>query len=143
MNTISSGPQTTETSKTILGIVVAVLLVIPSLIPASIIVLIYKFFFGFFVIDHWIPYFEEISMLWFPELLRGGIVGAITILLTSAIAKKADINIVRYSTFAFWSGLYLFVTVIGISVKGFTLDIVGILAFFIGFGVGMWSDEFV
>ena len=63
---------------------ILILFVPLSLIPAGIAVAIYRFFLRGYVQDSWIPYLPEISMQWFPELLRGLIVGACAIAGTHA-----------------------------------------------------------
>ncbi len=127
--------------RTWLAVLIAIVGVIPGYLLASVVVLVYAYFLQSIVRDHWIPYLEEISLLWFPELLRGGLTGGVAIGLARWRIKTADFRVVRYTTTAFWGGIFLLLVVLGVSMIGPTLDLIGAAAFLVGFGVGLWADK--
>ena len=47
----------------------------------------------------------------------------------------------RYTTTAFWGGIFLLLVVLGVSMIGPTLDLIGAAAFLGGFGLGLWADK--
>jgi len=104
--------------KTWLAIILCILMVIPSILPAAVVVWLYKAMLSGYVSGHWIPYLEEISLLYFPEMVRGAIVGVISILVTTKLVKSANFLIVRYSTMAFWSGVIILISIMNISMFG-------------------------
>ncbi|MGY2992904.1 hypothetical protein [Mesorhizobium sp. URHB0026] len=127
--------------RTIPAAVLSIVMVLVGLIPAAIVVIIYSFFMRAYLGHSWIPYFDQISLLWFPELMRGLIAGAIAIGTTSYFFKNYNAQAVRLATFAFWGAAILLVSTFSISVRGLTLDLLGILALAVGLGFGLLSSE--
>jgi hypothetical protein len=128
--------------RTVWAVVVCILLVIPAFIPAGIVTLIYQFFLRGYVSDTWIPYRPEISMQWFPEMLRGMIVGWCAIYATQAIIKTANYQAVRFAAASFWLAVMIVGGLLGLAMTGPTIDIVGMIAFALGFVLGVFNDEF-
>ncbi len=77
--------------RTWLAVLIAIVGVIPGILVAGVVVVVYTFFLQDVVRDHWIPYLEEVSLLWFPELLRGLITGGVAIGLARWRVKTADL----------------------------------------------------
>lgn len=133
--------DTAKKNRTWLAVMVSILLVLPALIPAGLVVIFYKYNLRFFVSDHWIPYMEELSLQWFPELLRGLIVGAIAIFGATKLVGSADVEVVRYSTLTFWGGISVLLMTSNVGVAGLTLDMVGAIAMLVGLACGLWADK--
>jgi hypothetical protein len=127
--------------KTALATIAAIILVLPSFIPAALAVFIYTYFLKVYVSGHWIPYLEEISLLWFPELMRGLIVGAVTMGITKWLFKKFNTRVIRYAVIAFWGAIILSLIAFNISMYGLNLDLIGALALLFGLGLGLFIDE--
>jgi hypothetical protein len=133
--------QSAARDKTGLAAICSIFLVVPAFIPAAIAVFIYKYFLQFYVQGSWIPYLEEISMLWFPELMRGLIVGAITMYAAKYLFKTFNERVVRYAVLAFWGGIVLLLVTISTAMRGLSMDIIGVIALMVGIGAGLWIDE--
>ena len=131
--------------RTWVAVLIAIVGVIPGILVAGAIVVVYKFFLGDLVRDHWIPYLEEISLVWFPELLRGLIAGGVAIYLARWRIKTADFRVVRYTTIAFWGAILVLVVAYTVFVIGPDLVpyLIGSVALLAGLGVGLWSDELI
>ena len=127
--------------RTWLAVLIAIVGAIPGFLVAGVVVMIYTFFLRGVVSDHWIPYLEEVSLLWFPELLRGGITGGVAIGLARWRITTADFRVARYATIAFWGAIFLLLVVLNVSMIGPTLDLIGAAAFLLGFGLGLWADK--
>jgi hypothetical protein len=128
--------------RTVLAAVLCIALVIPALIPAGLVTLVYQFFLRGYVSDAWIPYLPEISLQWFPELLRGMIVGWCTIYATQAIIKTANYQAVRFAAASFWLAVLILLGVFGLAMLGPTLDMIGMFALALGFVLGLFNDQF-
>ena len=127
--------------RTWLAVLIAIVGVIPGYLLASVFVLVYAFFLQSIVRDHWIPYLEEISLLWFPELARGLVTGGVAIGLARWRVVNADFRVARYATIAFWGAIFLLLVVLSVNMIGPTLDLISAAAFLVGFGVGLWADK--
>ena len=129
--------------RTWVAVLIAIVGVIPGFLVAGVFVVVYKFFLGDVVRDHWIPYLEEVSLVWFPELLRGVIAGGVAIYLARWRIKTADFRVVRYTTIAFWGAIVVLFVAFNVFVIGPDLvrDFIGSVAFLVGLGVGLWYDE--
>ena len=125
--------------KTWLGIIVGILVVVPSQIPAGIVVWIYQSGLRHYVSDNWIPYLEEVSLVIFPEMLRGVILGAASIFVTTKFVKNINIQIVRYSVLTFWAGGVVLLYVFYISKLGIDLNVFGSIFLLIGLGAGLFG----
>ena len=132
--------EVTAKDRTILAAISGILLAIPLFFIAGIIVLIYKHILGYYVHDHWIPYLEEISLIWFPEFLRGIIIGGAALYVTKRLFKSFNVNVVRYSVAAFWSGILLLLVVISVALQGLSLDALSVIALIIGLIMGLWIE---
>jgi len=127
--------------RTWLAVLITIIGVIPGYLFAGVVVLFYSFFLQAIVHDHWIPYLEEISLLWFPELLRGILTGMVAIGLARWWLSAADFRVARYAALAFWSAIILLMVSLSVSVIGPTLGLIGIFVFLTGFGLGLWGDK--
>ena len=127
--------------RTWLAVLIAIVGAIPGFLVGGVVVAIYTFFLRGVVSDHWIPYLEEVSLLWFPEILRGGITGGVAIGLARWRIRTADFRVARYATIAFWGAIFLLLVVLSVNIIGPTLDLIGAAAFLVGFGVGLWADK--
>jgi hypothetical protein len=126
--------------RTVWAAMLCILLVIPAVIPAGLVTLIYQFFLKGYVDDTWIPYLPEISMQWFPEMLRGMIMGWCAIAATQAIIKTANHQAVRFAAASFWLAVLIIGGLLGLAMTGPTLDLIGMIA--LGFVLGLFNDEF-
>ncbi len=127
--------------RTWLAVLITIVGAIPGYLVAGVIVVVYTFFLSGMVRDHWIPYLEEVALIWFPELLRGVITGAAAIYLAQWRIKSADFRVARYAAIAFWGAIVALLVVFNVSLVGPTLDLIGAFAFLAGLGVGLWLDE--
>jgi hypothetical protein len=134
-------PHGQTVDRTWLAVLIAIVGVIPGYLAAGVVVVVYQFLLQSIVRDHWIPYLEEISLLWFPELARGLVTGVVAIGLARWRVTSADFRVVRYTTTAFWGGVSLLLVVLGVSMIGPTLDLIGVAAFLVGFCLGLWADK--
>ncbi len=128
--------------KTAIAALVAVVMVIPGIVPAAIVALIYNFFFNFFTGGgSWIPYVDEIGQLWFPEMIRGMVVGAVAIWVSRYFFPRSNIEAVRLAALAFWGAILLLTLIFSLSLRGFTLDVIAVCALLVGFGAGLWMTD--
>jgi hypothetical protein len=139
MDPLAGKDQTID--RTWLAVLITIVSVIPGLILAGVVVVVYTFFLRTLVYDHWIPYLEEITLLWFPEILRGGISSAVAIALAQWCIKNADFRVARYATIAFWGAIFLLIVAFNVRMMGLSLDIIGAIAFLLGFVAGLWADR--
>jgi hypothetical protein len=129
-------------NKTWLGVVLGIIAVIPAVLVAGIITKIYTWTLSSYVSGHWIPYLEEISLTWFPEIFRGFIAGAIAIAASTKFVKTANQEIVRYSVFTFWGGATILLTLTSQMMTGFNFVLLlGAVALLAGFGAGLWTQK--
>ena len=137
---LQTGPiSESGNEKTALAAIVAIVMVIPAIIPAAVIAVVYNFFFHIFTGGaSWIPYVDEIGKLWFPEMLRGMVVGAIAIWVSRHFFPRSNLEAVRLATFAFWAAILLLMLGFSFSLRGLSLDMIGVVALLTGFGVGLW-----
>lgn len=126
--------------RTWLAVIVAIVGCLPGYLLAGLCVVIYTFFLSWLVADHWIPYLEEVVLLWFPEILRGSITGFAAMALAGKAVRVANLDAVRYATFGFWGALLLFAVSINLVANGVTIDLVGTVIFMIGLGTGLWVE---
>lgn len=136
---VERGPSTTSRDLTWLAVLIAIVGVVPGMLLAGVVVMIYRFFLADIVADHWIPHFEDIMLLWFPEFLRGGITAFIALGLAGLVKHEPDMRVVAWSLGAFWGGIYLLLVVIGVNITGLTMDLIGVIAYAIGFGLGVYA----
>ncbi len=128
--------------KTAIAAIVAILMVVPGMIPAAIVTVIYGFFFSFYTAGgSWIPYVDEIGRLWFPEMLRGAVVGAVAIWVSRYFFPRSNVEAVRLAALAFWGAIMLLAVIVSVSVRGMTLDVISVVALMTGFGVGLWVTD--
>ncbi len=127
--------------RTWVAVLIAIVGVIPGFVVAGVIVAIYKFFLGDMVRDHWIPYLEELSLAWFPELFRGMIAGTVAISLARWRIRTADFRVARYTTIAFWGAIVVLTVTYGVFVIGPDPRYFSAVPLLIGLGVGLWYDE--
>lgn len=133
---------TSASDRTAVAAIVSIVMIIPAMIPAAIIVMAYAFVFKFFIGgSSWIPYVDEIGGLWFPEMLRGIILGGIAIWTSRRFFPTSNIEAVRFAAFAFWAGVLALLVIFSMSVRGITFDIVGVVGLAVGLCVGLWSTD--
>ena len=133
--------QGAAVDRTSLAVLIAIVGAIPGFLLAGVVVMVYKFFLRSIVYDHWIPYLEEIALLWFPELLRGLVIGGVAIGLARWRIKNADFRVARYATIAFWGAIILLIVVWSVIMIGPALDLIGAAPLLVGLGIGLWADE--
>ncbi len=129
--------------RTWLAVLITIIGAIPGFLAAGVIVVVYRFFLHGVVADHWIPYLEEVSLVWFPELLRGVITGGVAISLARWRISVADFRVARYAAIAFWGAIVVLLVAFNVFVIGPNLvrDLIGPVAFLVGLGVGLWYDK--
>lgn len=81
---------------------------------------------------------DQIGALWFPELLRGMVLGAIAIWTNRYFFPRSNVEAVRLATIAFWGAIVLLLLILSVSLRGMTLDIIGVMALIAGLGAGLW-----
>ena len=123
------------------GVLLAVISVLPAYFAAGIVVVVYSFILRRIVQGHWIPYLEEISLQWFPELLRGLITGALVVIAVRRLIPTANLRVVRYTTFAFWGGIGLFLASFSVASHGLSFELIGIFAMLAGLAAGLWGSK--
>ena len=105
-------------------------------------------FLRFYLTGDWFEgsWIEKITLSWFPELLRGILVGVITLLVCAKIFKNSNTKVVSCSVMAFWSAFSLLLGVSNIiehglnleKLDGMNVDIVGLTALTAGLGIGLF-----
>ncbi|PSL20473.1 hypothetical protein [Shimia abyssi] len=129
--------------QTLLASCLATVAVIPALIPAALLVIVYTSFLGSILSGPtWYPDFvNEVALIWFPELLRGMVAGSVALLATKYFFPAANKQIAAISAGAFWGGASVLIAVFSWLVVGFTADLIGVLAMAIGLAVGLWIAQ--
>lgn len=137
--TDASSPARTD--RTVWAVIVGIVVVVPALLPAALFVLIYNFFFSFYTGGgSWIPYLHEIGSVWFPELVRGMIVGVIALATVEKIFTNFNKAAVRYGVICFWGAVLFLLIGMSAYVGGLTLEMTGGVALFIGLCCGAWAS---
>ncbi|WP_374828960.1 hypothetical protein [Paenochrobactrum pullorum] len=133
---------TAETRKTAFAVLLAIFIVIPALLPAAAITIVYAFFLKFFISGgSWLPYTDVLALTIIPELLRGAVVGGIAIWVSRYFFPQSNLEAIRLATMAFWGAILLLLLIFSLSAVGFTLDTIGGIACAVGLGIGLWSIE--
>ncbi|MCC8934892.1 hypothetical protein [Rhizobium sp. 'Codium 1'] len=122
----------------IIACVAAILLVIPAFFTAMIVAYIYTLLLTFVIGEgHWIPYFYEVSVLWFPALLRGMITGVLALTVSRYFFPRSDVKFVALAVFAFWLLTISALLLMSGFMQGFDLNTVGVVSLVIGLAVGL------
>ncbi|MBA8910691.1 hypothetical protein [Aminobacter ciceronei] len=136
------GLAKTTPENTAAAVLVAIVTVLPAAIPAAVAVLLYTFVFNLFTGgSSWIPYLHEIGLMWFPEILRGIVIGSIAMWTSRYFFPRSSVEAVRLATLAFWGALLIALLLFSVTFRGLTLDIVGVLALLVGLAVGLWTND--
>jgi hypothetical protein len=135
----NTSPQSSE--RTALATLVAIVAVVPAIIPAGLAVIVYGFFFSRYMYGSWIPYLDEIGGIWFPEMVRGMVMGAAAIWVSRYFFPKSNVEAVRLATLAFWGALSLLLLGLSIAVRGLALDMIAVVAVLTGLGAGLWMVD--
>lgn len=131
--------------KTTVATLVAIAMVLPATIPAAIAVALYTVVFNWFTGGPslaWmriVPYVYEVGSLWFPELLRGMIVGGAAILTSRYFFPRSNVEAVKLATLTFWGALLIALLLFSVTIRGMTFDLIGVLALLVGLGGGLWT----
>lgn len=133
--------QSVSRDKTGLAAVCGIFFVVPALMPAAIVVFIYKNILQSNLEHNWIPYLDKIAILWFPELLRGMIVGGLSMYATELLFKNFNKSVVAYVVLAFWCGVALLATAIAIARGTISIESIGIIALMVGLGLGLFVPK--
>lgn len=122
--------------------VVAVLVATPlALFPASLVANIYRAFFWPYLASG-AEIIQKISLLWFPELLRGSVVGALAILAARLVAKSADWDRVRLVPLCVYGGALAAIAIMAILMGMPRFDAaVVLIAQIAGLGLGLSAGE--
>lgn len=127
--------------RTAFAIPFAIVMVLVGTIPAGIVVVIYKYFLASYTGGSWVPFFDSFVNLWFPELLRGIVCGAVAIAATQYLFKTCKLDTVRYATLTFWCGILLAIGLFSIAIRGLTFDLIGLAAVAMGLGTSLLSTD--
>lgn len=127
--------------RTAVAAIVAIVAIVPAIIPAGVAVIVYSFFFSRYLGGAWIPYVDEIGGIWFPEMVRGMVMGAVAIWISRYFFPKSNLEAVRFATLAFWGAVSLLLLGVSIAVRGLALDMVAVVAVLVGLGAGLWMVE--
>lgn len=136
---------TVRSKRTPLAAIVAILMVIPALLPAALITIGYATIYNLVVPGNYFigasifGFLDKIALVFFPEMIRGFIVGIIAIWTSKRFFPNSNLDAVRMATLAFWGGILLFVEVISIIYKGVSLSQLGVLSNLLGLGIGLWT----
>jgi hypothetical protein len=124
--------------RTLLAVILTIVMVLVASIPAALVVIIYSYLSWFwFRGDSWVPYLDEVGRLWFPELLRGLTTGVIAIWPTQRFVKNYNEQAVKLATVTFWAAILILLTLMDLSMRGFSLDIVASIALLVGLWIGL------
>ncbi len=132
--------MTPTQKQTMFASCVATVAVIPALVPAALLVIVYTLFLGAILSGPtWYPDFvNQIALVWFPEFLRGMVAGSVALLATKYFFPAANKQIAAISAGAFWGGASVLIAILSLLLVGFTPDLIGIFAMAIGLAVGLW-----
>lgn len=112
--------------------VVAILAVLPGLIPAAVIIAVYSFLFKAITASD-----GGMVLELFAQILWGLVAGVFAISVTRYFFKRSNLNIVRIATLGFWGVGILFYVIILLSERGQSSEIFSSIANIVGLGIGV------
>lgn len=135
--------QVEAPDRTVFAIILTVVMVLVASIPAALVVIIYGYFARFFFLGEGslIPYLNDVALIWFPEVMRGLVSGTLAIVTTQYFFKRYNEQAVKLATTFFWAAIVILLSLISVSVRGLSLDLVGSAALIVGLAVGLSFDR--
>lgn len=128
------------TIRSLLGAIIAIVLVPFATMPAYLVMELYKFMLGFFVGD--ITNFPgNLAMLYAPAFFYGLLISMFPIICSRKIIANSNLTFVRVCTFTFWCITYL--ATANLDVFVFEMKVIEPLSLIFGFVVGIsaYQDE--
>lgn len=135
--------QAAGPDRTVYAAVLAIVMVLVASLPAALVVIVYSYLIRFMVSDSWtlIPYLNQIAVVFFPEVIRGIVTGAIAIATTQYFFKSYNKQAVKLATMCFWTAVVVLLSVMSMSVRGFSIEVIGSAALLVGLAGGLSMDR--